>query len=236
MRTAQGSALLLGRFDICNLDTGLFPRIRGMIGKLVPIPLVCALLVGIQAAAEPSAPSAACATSAQTAAVAAALAGKEPGPLFAVASALKLPEAVVASALPAAEAHGVAASHFAQIWKSLEDWEDAMALVTKGPNIIEIRGRVGLGEPSKRSKFFNISREGGGLTGHLRPDLYSSIYAVSRPGKESTLRGLTFFDQAGDSVFSVFVPGEGETPSAAVVRQFEATWALMRALPAICPR
>jgi putative heme iron utilization protein len=98
---------------------------------------------------------------------------------------LKLPEAVVASALPAAEAHGVSASHFAQIWKSLESWDDAMALVTKGANIVEIRGRVGIGEPSKRSKFFNISREGGGIAGHLRPDLYSSIYAVSRPGRRA---------------------------------------------------
>ena len=208
-----------------------------MIKKYALVPLVYAAFSTIQAmAAEPAGNSAACATPAQAAEVAAALAGKEPGPLFSVASALKLPESVVASALPAAQAHGVAASHFAQIWRSLEDWEDALSLVTKGPNIIEIRGRVGIGEPSKRSKFFNISREGGGLTGHLRPDLYSSIYAVARPGKESTLRGLTFYDQTGDAVFSVFVPSEGETPSAAVVRQFEATWALVRSLPTLCRR
>lgn len=207
-----------------------------MIKKSALALLLSALLVVEAVAAEPAPAAPACATPAQVAAVGAALAGKEPGPLYGVATALKLPEAVVASALPAAEAHGVAASHFAQIWKSLEAWDDAMSLVTKGANIIEIRGRVGIGEPSKRSKFFNISREGGGLNGHLRPDLYSSIYAVSRPGKESTLRGVTFYDQAGDAVFSVFLPGEGETPSAAVVRQFESTWTLMRSLPALCPR
>jgi putative heme iron utilization protein len=198
--------------------------------------LASAVFLAEAAAAEPAVAAPACATAAQVAAVSAALAGKEPGPLYGVAASLKLPEAVVASALPAAEAHGVSASHFAQIWKSLESWDDAMALVTKGANIIEIRGRVGIGEPSKRSKFFNISREGGGITGHLRPDLYSSIYAVSRPGKESTLRGVTFYDQAGDAVFSVFVPSEGETPREAVVRQFEATWTLMRSLPTLCPR
>ena len=198
--------------------------------------LVSAVFVAESAAAESVAAAPACATPAQISAVGAALAGKEPGPLYGVASSLKLPEAVVASALPAPEAHGVASSHFAQIWKSLETWDDAMALVTKGANIIEIRGRVGIGEPSKRSKFFNISREGGGLTGHLRPDLYSSIYAVSRPGKEGALRGVTFYDQAGDAVFSVFVPGEGETPPEAVVKQFEATWALIRSLPSLCPR
>lgn len=207
-----------------------------MIKKTALALFLSSLLVAEVTAAESAVAAPACATPAQVSAVGAALAGKEPGPLYGVAASLKLPEAVVASALPAAEAHGVSASHFAQIWKSLESWDDAMSLVTKGANIIEIRGRVGIGEPSKRSKFFNISREGGGLTGHLRPDLYASIYAVSRPGKESTLRGVTFYDQAGDAVFSVFLPGEGETPSAAVVRQFEATWTLMRSLPTLCPR
>lgn len=177
-----------------------------------------------------------CATTLQVDAVRASLVGKEPGPLFSAAAALKLPEAVVASALPANEAHGVAASQFQQVWKSLESWDDAMTLVTKGANIIEIRGQVGIGEPSKRSKFFNISRKGGGLNGHLRPDLYSSIYAVSRSGKENTLRGVVFYDQAGDAVFSVFLPSEGETPPPSLVKQFEATWALIKSLPTICPR
>ncbi len=178
-----------------------------------------------------------CAGTAEVEAVRAATAGKEPGPLGGVAASLKLPEAMVAAALPAAQSHGVSPEHFQKIWKSLESWDDAVTFITKGRDIFEVKGRVGRGEPSKRSKFFNLSREGDGLMGHLRPDLYSAIYVVSIPGEKSTLRGVSFFDQAGDSVFSVFVPGEGcEAPPPAVVKQFEATAAMIRGLPSICPR
>lgn len=179
----------------------------------------------------------ACATPAQVEAVRSAVAGKEPGPLGGVAATLKLPEVVVASALPATEAHGVAPEHFAAVWKSLESWDDALTFITKGRDLFEIKGAVGKGEPSKRSKFFNLSREGDGLIGHLRPDLYSAIYVLSIPGEKSTLRGVTFFDQAGDAVFSVYVPGEGgEAPPPAVIKQFEFTAKMIRGLPALCPR
>lgn len=181
--------------------------------------------------------AAACATPAQVETVSAALAGKEPGPLGGVAATLKLPEVVVASALPSTAAHGVGPEHFAQVWKSLESWDDALAFITKGRDLFEIKGRIAKGEPSTRSKFFNLSREGDGLVGHLRPDLYSAIYLLSIPGEKSTLRGVTFFDQAGEAVFSVYVPGEGaEAPPPAVIKQFETTAKMMRGLPALCAR
>jgi putative heme iron utilization protein len=191
-------------------------------------------LLGFSGVADAAAP---CATAAQIETVRAALTGKEPGPLGGVAATLKLPESLVASALPAAQAHGVGSEHFAQVWKSLESWDDALTFITKGRDLFEVKGRVGKGEPSKRSKFFNLTRDGDGLIGHLRPDLYSAIYALSIPGEKSTLRGVTFFDQAGESVFSVYVPGEGgEAPPPAVIKQFEATAKIMRGLPSLCPR
>lgn len=205
--------------------------------------LLCILLAmtfaassSARAADASSPPAGLCATPAQAATIRAAIAGKEPGPLFSVAANLKLPEGLVLSALPTAEAHGVSPIHFAAIWKSLEMWDDALTLVTKGANIIEIRGQVGIGEPSKRSKFFNLSRKGGGLNGHLRPDLYSAIYGISRTGKESSLQGVAFVDQTGEVVFTVYLPSEGETPPASLVKQFEGTWNLLRSLPALCPK
>jgi len=176
-----------------------------------------------------------CASSAQTALVRSALEGKEPAPLTAAASALKMPETVVASALPPAQAHGVSAHHFQVIWKSIETWEDATTFIIKGSNLFEIHGPVGKGEPSTRSKFFNLHREGPGLAGHLRPDLYSSIYLLEIPGSSSTLRGVVFFDLSGDAVFSVYVPGEGAPAPQAVIDQFGATSTLVRALPRLCP-
>ena len=175
-----------------------------------------------------------CASSAQISAVRSSLDGKEPAPLGATAATLKTPEAIVASALPAAQAYGVSATHFQVIWKSLETWSDATIFISKGSDLFEVQGSVARGEPSKRSKFFNLHREGPGLIGHLRPDLYSSIYLLEIPGTSTTLRGVVFFDQSGASVFSVYVPGEGAPPPAAAVDQFKATSTLIRSLPKLC--
>lgn len=198
--------------------------------------LIALLWVGLASSAALAAdPVNFCATPADVARVRAELADKAPGPLGGPARKLGLTEAVVASALPADQAHGVAASHFPAIWKSLEGWQDAVTLVTKGADVFEILGPVGQGSPSTRSKFFNLKREGPGLAGHLRPDLYSVIYVLSVPGKDGGLRGVSFHAQSGESVFAVFVPGEGATPPPAVIRQFEDTQRLIRTLPSVCP-
>ena len=202
--------------------------------------LIAALVAGCVTAAaraQDAPPAVACATPEQVAAVQGAMAGKPPMPLAAVAAQLGMSEAVVASALPPAQAHGIAPGHFAAVWKSLERWDNAVALVMRGPDVIEIEGPVGIGAPSTRSKFFNLERRGGGIAGHLRPDLYTALYALDIPGKDGGgLFGVSFHDASGAAVFSVFLPGEGAPPSTAALRQFKETVALMRALPGLCPR
>ena len=89
--------------------------------------------------------------------------------------------------------------------------------------------------PSKRSNFFNLHGHADGMSGHLRPDLVSAIYAVSLPGKDETLRGVLFYDQAGEIAFGVYVPGEGDTPPDSLISSFEATQASIQNLPSICP-
>lgn len=182
-------------------------------------------------AAEP-----ACATATQVSAVRAAFAKPTPPPPFAAALELKMPEALVVSALPAEQAYGVAATHFQTVWKSLETWDQAVFVVMKGGNVFESYGKVFAGEPSKRSKFFNLHGEGAGMSGHLRPDLLSSIYVMALPGKEAVMRGVMFYDAAGEAAFGVYIPGEGAPPSAALVKQFEATAEEIRALPSICAK
>jgi putative heme iron utilization protein len=178
-----------------------------------------------------------CASAEQVTAVRAALEGRPPAPLAVTAAQLGLSESVVASALPPAQAHGIAPDHFATVWKSLERWDNAVALVMHGPDVIEIEGPVGIGKPSTRSKFFNLERRDGGLAGHLRPDLYAAIYALDIPGKDGGgLRGVSFHDASGAAVFSVFLPGEGAPPTESALRQFRETAELMRALPGLCPR
>lgn len=180
-------------------------------------------------------PAATCASPEEAARIT-ALYSKGPAPMpFQAQDELRLPESTIASALPAALAHGVDGSHFQTVWASLGGWETAMVLIRKGGNVFEITTRIPGGEPSKRSKFFNLGHDSP-LSGHLRPDLVASIYVVSLPGREGRARGVFFYDAAGESVFGVFLPGEGAEPSARGLADFEKTSALIRSLPARCPR
>jgi putative heme iron utilization protein len=175
-----------------------------------------------------------CADSAQTASVRAAFAKPTPPLPFVLSRELKIPEALVVSALPPEQAYGTSATHFQAVWTSLQKWDKSVFVVMKDGHVFETHGKVLGGEPSKRSNFFNLQSDAPGMSGHLRPDLLSTIYAVAIAGKESVTRGVIFFNQGGEAAFSVYVPSEGETPSARLVQQFESTLKEIRSLPAVC--
>ena len=189
------------------------------------------------ATAATAADSAVCATPDQAKKVQAAY-QETPGRLpFMVNKALGMTEAQVASALPADQAMGVPNAQFAQVWDSLAKWENAVVLILAGGHTIEVYGPIHKGEPSTRTKNFNLSPEGAGMSGHLRPDLVSAIYAVAIPGKDGAkTRGVMFMDGEGKSAFSAFLPSEGAPPTAAQIAQFDATWAAMKAMPAVCAK
>lgn len=180
-------------------------------------------------------PSALCATTAQASAVAATYAKTPAPPTFAAAAMLKIPEAVVASALPPTIAIGVAGDQFRAVWESMSEWDSAVALIMKGGDVFEISTKIVKGTPSKTSKFYNLGNAA--LSGHLRPDLISVLYAVQIAGKEGAMRGVMFYDGNGDNVFGVFARGaaEGKDPSTQQLAQFEATWNLIKSLPRACP-
>jgi putative heme iron utilization protein len=161
-----------------------------------------------------------------------------PGRLpFMVNKALGLTEAQVASALPSDQAIGVPNSQFIPVWETLTKWDNAVMLILSGGHTIEVYGPIHKGEPSTRSKNFNLTAEGAGMSGHLRPDLVSAIYAVAIPGKDGAkTRGVMFMDNDGKSAFSAFLPSEGAPPTAEQVKQFEATWAAMKAMPSVCTK
>lgn len=69
--------------------------------------------------------------------VRAVLQGKAPGPLGLVAKRFGIAESSVASSLPADQSHGVAASHFQAVRKSIEQWEDAVTLITRGDSVAD---------------------------------------------------------------------------------------------------
>ncbi len=194
----------------------------------------CATLLSPVAHSTDVAP-AACATPEQAARIN-ALYSKGPAPMpFQSQEELKLPESTIASALPADLATGIDGTHFRAVWDSLATWDNALVMIRKGGNVFEVNTKIVAGEPSKRSKFFNLGHESS-LSGHLRPDLIASIYAVALPGREGVARGVFFYDAAGESVFGVFLPGEGAEPSAAALAGFEKTRSVIRSLPARCAK
>jgi putative heme iron utilization protein len=197
---------------------------------------VAAIMLGTAAAAS-AAESAVCASPEQAKKVQAAYL-EGPGRLpFIVNKALGLTEAQVASALPADQAMGVPNTQFAQVWDSLTKWENALVLILSGGHTIEVYGPIHKGEPSTRSKNFNLTPEGAGMSGHLRPDLVSAIYAVAIPGKDGAkTRGVMFMDAEGKSAFSAFLPSEGAPPTPAQIAQFEATWTAVKAMPSVCAK
>ncbi len=195
----------------------------------------CLPATGAAADAPPGTPATAgCASGADAARVAAAYAAR-PAPMpFAAAPQLKLPESTVAGALPAGMGAGVDGTHFRAVWDSLAEWQDdALIMVMKGANIFEIHSKIPKGEPSTKSKFFNLGVAS--FTGHLRPDLIAAIHGLQLPGREGFVRGFAFYDEQGANVFSVFVGNEGgKEPTARQLGDFEKTWNLVKGLPQRC--
>lgn len=201
------------------------------ISRLISVAL---LVIGLRIETVVAEASVLCPSNADRARVASLYAASPVPPPFMAAGQLGLPEGVVASSLPSSLALGVEGRHFPEIWRSLQTWDQALTLVLKGGNVFEIHGPIPPGEPSTRSQYFNLKNDGGGLGGHLRPDLIGAIYAVNLTGREGPMRGLTFVDQKGEGVFGVYLP-EGRDPPPALVAQFQRTWDLMAAMPRLCP-
>ena len=181
----------------------------------------------------PTAADAQCAALADAARVA-ALYAVSPAPMtFAAAPQLKLTEASVASAIPLDMAVGTAGSAFAAVWDTITRWDGALFLIMKGGNVFEVSSKVNQGERSTKSKYFNLGHDGA-LSGHLRPDLVSSIYALQLPAREGLTRGVMFYDAKGDNIFGVFAGGEGKQPTTAQLAQFGMTWNLIKGMPRAC--
>jgi putative heme iron utilization protein len=147
---------------------------------------------------------------------------------------LNLPEATVVSGLPADQSAGIKGEAFMEVWGAMNQWKEATFLIMKGENVFEVASSVGTATPSKTSKYTNIAYEQP-LRGHLRPDLYTSIYAVALPGKEGAVpRGVLFYDASGASVFGAFISGDGPPPPASELAKFDAVMALVKSKPALC--
>ena len=204
---------------------------------LKPLALAAVLTAAPSGAQTPAAPSTGaslCATAEQATAVT-EFYGKMQAmlPLLATRT-LKMPEAVIVSALKPDQALGVEGKNFGAIWDSARAWGDVVFFVSKGGNQFEINGALPEGVQSTSSNYFNLGSQKAGITGHLRADNVGSIYAISLKQGKTHLRGLNFYDAKGDSQFSIFLPGEGAPVSKETEAAFEKTWAVLAGLPRVC--
>lgn len=196
--------------------------------------LLLLLLLPALAAAE-NQPAARCASPGEADRVRTYYADQEKAPATLMAARrLGIPEAVVATSLPADLVYSIGGAHFREVWKTMEAWEDATFIVTKGAHVFEIQGPVHAGEDSTRSKFFNLEYGVGGVGGHLRPDTIASIHAVSMRYDDGDTLGIVFADETGDSPFAVYLTRESEPPNPAKRELFGETWELVRSKPPAC--
>lgn len=72
------------------------------------------------------------------------------------------------------------------------------------------------------------------MSGHLRPDLVSTIYGISLSEGKAETAGVVFYDAAGDQVFGIFLPGEGVIPTPAAKAAFQKTLDLITSGPGVC--
>lgn len=146
---------------------------------------------------------------------------------------LGLPEAVVVSGLDPGQVASAPGKDFPVIWEAMTRWKEATFLIMKGANVFEVLSGIGKIERSKTSAYTNIEYVHP-MRGHLRPDLYESIYAVSLPGTEGdAARGIIFYDSDGASVFGVFMSGE-TSPPASEIAKFDEVMELVRSRTPVC--
>ena len=108
-------------------------------------------------------------------------------------------------------------------------------LVIKDRDVFEISSIIGSGEFSDTNSFYNLSHDYP-FSGHLRPDLYSSIYAVRVPyGEERVGRGIFFYKPTGKAAFGILVSGRGPSPSNEQIAKFDAIMDMIKDLPSACP-
>lgn len=197
-------------------------------------------------AAATSVPAATCASAQQSADVRAFYKSLPSAPPLVARRHMNLPEEIVSSALDSEHATGVSGQHFNAVWKSLSEWPYGFFILDQKGWILKFQAPVPplLGN-ARKDAFTDVKAPGeNGLISHLRPDLVSSIHAVTLPGglgrdgkmREGMTRAVIFYDASGESVFGIYASLAGEALPTEAIPAFEKTLSLMRALPQVCSR
>lgn len=167
-----------------------------------------------------------------------------PGAPPPVASRLyRIPEATVASALPATQAYGVRSSVllFDQVWKSIDAWgADTMVglvFTSGGKHAWNFPSKVPVTQATTSKFMYDMyADEGRGVHGHITQSDVDSIWALQLPGAKAGefTRILGFYDTKGDLIVGIYVSAAGKEFDPKAVQGFEKTHELLKTQPAIC--
>ncbi|MGJ3265245.1 MAG: heme utilization cystosolic carrier protein HutX [Salinarimonas sp.] len=136
------------------------------------------------------------------AAIRASLAERPDGVLEDVARAHGAPLRTVVEALPAGERLFVPGARFGEFWAAATTWGEVLFLM-HGPSVVlEVVGRLPPGSIGRG--WFNIHGDSP-IGGHIRADACRAIYLVDRRFHGRRSCSMQFFDEAGASMFKIFV-------------------------------
>ncbi len=148
---------------------------------------------------------------------------------------LNLPEGIVASAYSSDQAASTTGDAFFDVWNAMTELDKVTVLILKGKDVFEVPSEIGSGEFSDTNDFYNLSHDQP-FSGHLRPDLYASIYVLKVPyGEERVGRAIFFYQSDGEPAFGTLISGRGPSPADEQIAKFEEIRAMIQDRPSACP-
>jgi|GEM_PF-651451 len=169
--------------------------------------------------------------------------GKGKGaPLMIAGRALKLPEALIASALQPEQHIGVKADakRIKDIWTTIDQWGEEtnvrLVFTMGGSHVFDFPSNVPIRQEDLDDGWLDIfADQGDGVRGHLWLDQIKTVYAINLPGSDGTpTRAISFYAADGSLIIGVYASISTKSYDKAVEPGFEKTWALLKTLPKAC--
>lgn len=163
-------------------------------------------------------------------------------PLHLASQALDIPEARVATSLPAESRVSVEVTpdQLKDIWTSIDQWglKAAVRLVFTlgGQHIADFPSLIPMRQADLDDGWLDIYADNGdGVHGHLQLSPVKTVHAVETPGENGELtRLIGFYHADGSLSIGVYSSIAGEKPDPAAVKGFEATRELLKTLSKVC--
>lgn len=142
---------------------------------------------------------------------------KKPLVLSMLAEEFSVSEMQAAEALPEIMRRFAPKEAFDQVWAELVTWEKATFIMQHLGTVLEIKGTIPPG--SYGHGYFNLEGKTG-IGGHVKVDDLGRICFLSMPFMGLESHSVQFFNDRGQTKFSVYAGREGRTLISAVCESF----------------